>query len=303
MRRILVALFFLSAVVAIAEPLHLSFVVHGRSPLEPQTSEQGTYGLVESVVFAGEPVVVTLTALNPPADVLSWVRTVQWDVVDALGRATTATVTVDGLAPASPRPLPAGASQVNLVLSGLPPGQYTVRASSIDDATSRRVTAEARQLTIYAGDENVTVRRAFLREKARVALSTGTEEGYRAARPLLLEAAEGNTDPSLYETLADASAPWADPEETAAYYDRSAAVARANVERKFGTRSEAWPSKATSLLSARDRKVAAFRALVPYYKTNFSSVRVVVTRQATRDAFVVERRSDGGRLRVIEPQE
>lgn len=301
MRRILLTLLVLCGVAAFAaEPLHFSFVIHGRSPLEPQSADRADYGLVEAVFFAGEPVVVTLTAVNAPQGD-GWAKRIEWELTDSHGKVLAPRVT--DLAPASrPHVLAARAAQFNVTFAELPPGRYTVRASSVEPGTDRRVAAEARTLTIYRGDENVVVRRAFLRERAKAALAQGTAEGYRSARGMLLEAAEGNTDPSYYELLADASAPWAAPEETAEYYERSLAVARANLERKFGKTQE-WPDKAVALFTKRAQKVSAFRELVPYYRTNFSQVRVVVLREGPGDQFVVERRSDGARLRVVTPRQ
>jgi hypothetical protein len=146
------------------------------------------------------------------------------------------------------------------------------------------------------------VRSVFLREQARAVLRDGTPESYAKARAMLLEAAQDNSDPSVYEELADASAPWAAPDETATYYRRSLDVATKNLEKHHGARKD-WPAKARQLYEPRARKVQVFQELVPYYKNSFSAVRIRVVREDATDKFVIERRSDGNRLRVIDPQQ
>lgn len=303
MRRLLLILLVLSGLAAFAaDPVHLSFVIHGRSPLEPQHAEQAGYGLVETAVFAGEPVVATLAAVNLPREGAgAWADRIQWEAVDADGNVIPLAATVDA------RPAPAtavlrdGVVAVNVTFGDLAPGRYVVRASWVDSATRQRITAEGKRLSVYRGDENTIVERAFLRETARRALALGTRDGYETARALLLQAAAGNPDPLVYESLADASAPWASPEETARYYEQSLAVAKGNLERRFGQRAK-WPDKAITLFTARESKVEAFSDLLPYYRANFDNVRVVVVREGTKDKFVIQRRSDGARLREIHPQ-
>jgi hypothetical protein len=301
MRRVLLTLLVLNGFAALAtEPVHLSFVIHGRSPLEPQNVEQPGYGLVETAVFAGEPVVVTLAALNlPPESAGAWAGRIQWEAADAEGNVVPLTAAIDASPAAAV--LRGGAVAVNVTLGDLAPGRYVVRVSWVDSSTGKRVTAEGKRLSIYQGDENTAVQRAFLRERASRALARGTREGYESARTLLLEAAAGNPDPLVYESLADASAPWASPEETARYYAQSLAVAKGNLERRFGRPSK-WPDKATTLFVARERKVEAFSRLVPYYRANFDKVRVLVVREGAKDKFVIQRRNDGAQLREIHVQ-
>lgn len=302
-RAFLLILVMTSFTAAAVEPSHLSFVVHGRSPLEPQRTGDALTAMIETVLFDGEPVIATLMATDAggPA-ATAWVKAVQWEVLAGSGEAVSPPPAIDAAPAVARHPLRGDAVHVNFTFSGLGPGRYTLRPFWRDPATGKKITSEARLLTIYRGDENLTVKRAYLREQARVALARGTEEDYRAARTMLLEAADGNTDPSVYEALADASAPWASPDETAGYYERSLAVATTNLERKFGREQREWPVKATALFGARQRKVAAFRELLPYYRRNFNDVRVVVIRDRNKDKFAVERRRDGKRLRVVEPR-
>lgn len=112
-----------------------------------------------------------------------------------------------------------------------------------DPKTGKKSSAERRRLAIYRGDENARIHSFFLRHQARALLAKGTLESYQKARTLLLQAAEGNSDPSYYEELADASLPWAPPAETAGYYKRSLEIATQNLEKSLAPRQESWPAK------------------------------------------------------------
>jgi hypothetical protein len=141
-----------------------------------------------------------------------------------------------------------------------------------------------------------------LRDQARAEVSKGTKEGYLAARALLLQAVKDNDDPSFYEELADISLPWAQPDETAVYYDKSLAIARANLEKVHGAQNE-WPEKAWQLYRPRAGKAETFRRLQPEYAMKFHDVRVTIDRRRGGDAFIMAQRSNGKQLRVIELRE
>lgn len=224
-------------------------------------------------------------------------RAIELEVVDAAGERVTPTMEVGIVPKANRHPLRPDAPHLDL---------------HADESCSRPL-RHARELALCAlpkkraTDGGVRIA-SIHNESARLGahpyarrwVDRETREGYDAARAMLLEAAEGNSDPSVYEILADASAPWAPPDETATYYDRSLAVAKANLTLRFGS-PDRCSEKAVALFQHRERKVAAFRELVPYYTLNFLTVRVVVSRQGTKDSFVVERRSDRIRIRVIDP--
>lgn len=122
-----------------------------------------------------------------------------------------------------------------------------------------------------------------------------------AVKPVKLPV-DSNRDELPDAAACDASLPWAQPADTAVYYDRSVAVARANLENKYGPDRD-WPERAWQLYRPRERKSAAFRSLVPEYAIKFQDLKVVIARHDGRQVFVVERRSDGKHLRVVEPQE
>lgn len=260
----------------------------------PRTAE--TYGVIGASTFVGEPVILTVTALNAKGG--DWTDRIQWSVTSEAGEAVAVKIErTDDSAAAPPfahRMLP-NARFAHFRMGVLPPGRYIVSLSWTDPETGELQTSRRDGVAIYRGDESPRVRSFFFREQAKAALAGGTLEGYRRARDMLLEAAAGNTDPSVYEELADASAPWVSPEETAGYYQRSLEIARENLQKHYGGQS-GWPARARELFERRARKVEAFRSLLPYYKENFDRVRVVVQ----GGKFTVERRSDGATLRVID---
>ena len=279
-----------------AQPALLTTVVKGRSPLE---SPKLTDGTIETAAFVGDVVHVIITVHGMTSDASGCMGDLRWLVTTLDGDSTSATLTrVD--ATESSREFRAGPdadSTAKFVLSALPPGIYHLQASCASDETV--VTGDRRRLIVYAGDENPTINRAFLVDRAKVAIGMATRDGYMQARAMLLKAANGNTDPSIYELLADASAPWADPRETAGYYERSLAVARANLARKFGEPAQ-WPAAASTQFRRRERKVEVFRALVPELVANFAERRVVVKTEGSSQMFVIERRKDGVQLRAID---
>jgi hypothetical protein len=283
------------------EPVDLSFVIHGRAPLERQAPDEDMIG---AAVFEGDPIMFTLAALNLPADDGHWVDHIKWKVLTEKGSEVPVAITtspVRGDRSALPKRPEAQSRFANSKVANLPPGKYVVNLSWVgSDERVAQVTAEPRLLIVYGGDESDAVHREFLRHRAGMVLKQGTSEAYRTARGWLLEAADGNTDPALYEELADASAPWAPPDETATYYQRSLEVARRNLEKRYGTRDQ-WPEKAVHLYQPQERKVQAFLRIVSYYKTNFSEIRVVVVRDGLTEKFAVERRDNGKRLQLVEP--
>ena len=284
-----------------AEPMDVSFVLHGRAPLHSQASDSPTYGLMDASVFSGEPVIITVTALNTPADRDAWIRGLRWRVVTAEGTPISAEIerTADSAAtaPYAHRLLP-NATFANFSVKPLPPGQYTVTLTWADPASGSRQTARRSAFAVYRGDETPLVRSFYLRERASAELAKGTLESYRVARAFLLEAADGSTDPSVYDELADASVPWAPPTETATYYQRSLDIAKRALEKNFGAERD-WPEKARQLYRPRERKVNAFRDLVSYYSANFKDVRVVFVGDRSRQKFVIHRRNDGAVVREV----
>jgi len=192
--------------------------------------------------------------------------------------------------------LPPAASWSRLAfkVDGLKPGRYLVRG-----AWGGNTPVEARSLVIYRGDETTEVHRVFLRVRAAEELKMNTREAYRLAREMLLEAADGNSDPSVYEELADASAPWAPPDETAEFYRRSLEVASTNLQRSYGPRAN-WPVNAEELFGPDERKMNAFVSLVPYYKLHFDLERVIAAGGLNDGEFIIQRRSDGATVRVVE---
>ena len=303
----LVATLFATLVASAGEPVALRLEIHGRTPLHVQPVDSPGYGLLGAGVFVGEPVIATVTGLNiPTEDKADWTGHLKWTVTTESGEFISVMITPVADYPVETthftRLTRPDAVFANFKFETFPPGRYVVevRWAKLDKPYTD--TASRRLLAVYRGDEEPRVRSFFLREQARLALKEQTIEAYRRARTMLLEAAEGNSDPSVYEELADASAPWAAPEETLAHYQRSLDIARQNLERSHGPRRD-WPPSAFHLYEPRARKVDAFRTLVPYYRTNFDQIRVVVVRDGMHDKFAVERRTDGTRVRIVDPQQ
>ncbi|MCM2315181.1 MAG: hypothetical protein NDJ92_08525, partial [Thermoanaerobaculia bacterium] len=269
-------------------------LIHGRAPLQPAPNPDG---YIESAIFAGEPVHLTAIVSNAPnEDDETLARAVRWTIDSADGKPVSATpsfVSGSGLSGAFPPKL-AGARSLLYSIPALAPGRYVVRASWHDD-----VKTEPRILNVYGGNEGPRVRQEFLRLNARKRLQDGTPEAYLAARTMLEEAAKNSTEPAVYEELADVSAPWASPEDTATYYSRSLEVAKRNLEAHYGESAD-WPESASELYRQSELKAKTFRDLIPYYKTHFHEVRVVVVRTGDSEDFAIERRKDGVRIRLVE---
>jgi len=301
---VMFALFW--SVAALAEPLHMSFEIHGSTPLHEQATDSPAYGMVGAFVWVGEPLIATVSALNVPSgDLIDWIRYMKWSVTSESGDSVTVKFDRDWDSPLKARSDLRKRSDVafaNFKFGPLPPGRYIIALGWTDPETNERKTASKRHLAIYRGNESPFIRSYFLRREARSALSHGTFESFSKARTMLLQAADGNTDPSVYEELGDAAAPWALPDETANYYQLSLEIAKKNLEKNLGPQKD-WSAKAWHLYRPHESKVKAFRALVPYYRTNFDQVRVLVVPDGMKGKFVIERRSDGARLRVIDPQQ
>ncbi|HEV7768051.1 MAG TPA: hypothetical protein VGQ76_23815 [Thermoanaerobaculia bacterium] len=305
MRHALIALFLSSCLpILAAEPVEFSFFIQGRNPMDPVTVNGPANDLEHAAVFSYEPVVLAVAAVNvPESDLATWWTSIQWSITTVAGARVEPSPKIEitdardrGFEALRPR-----AAHINFSVSGLGPGRYIFHATRTDPTTGETTSARDRMLSIYRGDENLTVKRTFLRERAALALSKGTRQDFEAARSMLLEAAEGNPDPLVFESLADASAPWANPDETASYYERALAITRQNLEERLGKQRSSWPPTAVRQWNAQERKLKAFREILPYYKANFQQVRVVVVRAPrSSEKFVVERRSDGARLRTIE---
>ena len=308
MRRLFPVLVLLISQAALAsEPLYLFFEIHGRTPLHRQPSDSPGYGLQGAAVWEEEPLIVTVTALNVPADEKgNWTRRIEWTVTTEEGGVVEVAVEPDANSPIkTPHSVRLAFSDTlfaNFRFSTLPAGRYIVALSWTDPRTGEKRNAERRLMAIYRGDEEPLVRSFYLREQAQAALKKNTFESFQRARTMLLEAAKDNSDPSVYEELADASAPWAAPDETAEYYQRSLDLARKALETNVGPQKD-WPEKARSLYEPRERKVNAFRQLVPYYRNSLNQVRIFVEPDGRGGKFVVIRRSDGARLKVIDPNE
>jgi hypothetical protein len=304
MRLAFAALLLFVSLSTFGEPeVDFTFGIEGRAPLVRELPDSPGYGLVGAAVFAGDPIVLTADAFNvPEEDRTRWRASIEWVFVSVKNKQPIPQPVVapwDG--EMRPTRVGSNAFRVGFQVSGLPPGEYIVRASCVDPVTASRIDAEDRRLSVYRGDESIAVKREFLRHRGKAELAKGTRPGYEAARSMLLEAARDNTDPSVYESLADASAPWAPPEETASYYERSTTVVRQNLERRFGERGK-WPAKAVEALAPYERKQATFQEMIPYYKANFEKVRIVVQGggRMSQPKFVVERRSDGARIRTVD---
>lgn len=276
----------------------LSFVIHGYAPLAAQNVGEPYYGAVQTALFVDDPVVVTISLLNAPTtDVAKWADYLRWDVRHLDGTPANASVALQLSAPKPPAfaALKKNATHANFVISGLTEGRYVVTVRWHDD---HDYAAEPRKLSIYRGDESAIVSTAYYRNRAEAA-NNGTLEGYKAARELLLKAAETSNDPGLYQELGDASAAWADPNETAKYYERARDLAEANITARFGPRGR-WPKSAVTLYTRREQTARVFRSLVPYYTANFNDVRVVALHDRSRDAFQIQRRSDGSIIRTVD---
>lgn len=303
-RTIAVLLLLVASSLFASEDMEFSFFVSGRAPLEETKPDSPEYGLVESAVFHEQPITLTVIAVNVPKGDSAWWNAIQWKFTTRGGDRVEPppTLRIAQAPDAAFQARRPNASHANFAVTGLKPGRYVVHAAWANAQTGKRSEAEDRLLSVYRGDESISVKREFLRDRAKNELAKGTRQSYEVARAMLLEAAEGNTDPAVYESLADASAPWAIPDETASYYERSLAIARQNLEQRLGKQQAEWPSAARTLWTKHERKVKMFQDLLPYYRANFQQVRVVVLRQPmASDKFVVERRSDGARLRTVEP--
>jgi hypothetical protein len=307
MRRLLcLSLLFIAAMAAGAEPSLLSFVIHGRPSLHSQPAGSPGSGLVNVGVFEGEPILLTLTAHNAPAgDDDGWLRRAQWTVTTEMGEPVAVKLRRDTessvQAPYAYR-LRGSTKSVNLRMDAPPPGRYIVALTWTDSASGERQTARREGFAVYRGDETLMIRAWFLRDQARTEVSKGTREGYLAARTLLLQAVKDNDDPSFYEELGDISLPWAQPDETAAYYDKSLAIARANLEKTHGAEN-GWSENAWQLYRPRAGKAETFRRLQPEYAMKFHDVRVTIDHRRSGDVFIMEQRSNGKQLRVIELRE
>lgn len=303
----LVLSLFVAPVAAVAaEPLALRMEIHGRTPMHEEPVDGAGYGLLGASVFVGEPVFVTVTALNTPKDnIADWTQHLQWKLTSDTGEAVALSTRRDFEAPVETphsvlltRP---DALFANFKFSALSPGRYIVGLTWTNPKTGETSSAERRRLVIYRGDETPRVHNYFLRYQARAALKDGTVASYRKARALLLEAAKDSADPNYYEELADASLPWAPPAETAEYYQRSLDIATKNLEKNLGPRREDWSPKALRQHRQRAGKVQAFQSIAQYYAANFNQVRVVLSHEDGQQVFVVERRNDGKRIRVVAP--
>jgi hypothetical protein len=306
-QRLLTILFLLVGVTAFAaEPPALRVEIHGRALMHRQPVDSTGYGLLGVSLFVGEPLLVTVTAFNTPKDNTDdWTRHLQWSITSESGEPVVLTMQRDFGSPVKTpyivRLTRPDAVYANFKLRTPDPGRYIVALTWKDDETGESSSADKRLLAIYRGDEEPLIRSSFLRHQAKTALAQGTLESYQKARTLLLQAAEGNSDPSYYEEFADASLAWAPPAETAAYYQRSLDIATANLEKNLGPRQEAWPASALKLYRDQAGKVEAFRGITPYYAANFNQVRVVLSSANGQQVFVVERRNDGKRIRVVAP--
>jgi hypothetical protein len=279
-----------------ADPQDFSLFVTGHSPLEADLNDES--GLVESVLFVDEPINLTLVVPGvDEQDAGRWAESLHWDVLTSEG--TRVALSKVPELEVKKDVVRARVARFAFAMSPLPSGRYVVRASWVDEKHHVVIQSEDRKLTVYRGDESLTVKRAFLRQSAKALVAEGSRKSYLSARTMLLEAASDNTDPQVYEELADISAPWAQPDETASYYKRSLIVAQSNIERRFGRQQDGWPAQATQLLKQRKRKVDVFDRLLPYYRANFEDVRVMVVRVGKGETFVVERRSDGRRLQSV----
>jgi hypothetical protein len=302
---LLLSLFCLAPAVAGSEEPYYAVAVHGRPALHPETAVTAASSGADVGVYQGEPVMLTVTAFNDSSDTDVWLQHIQWlvttgdsePVAAKIRRDTDATVQ----APYAYR-IQRNTTSAAFRIDSLPAGRYLVAVSWLDPVSGERRTSRREGLAVYRGDETPLIRAWFLRDRARAALLAGTRESYEAARGMLLQAASDNDDPSFYEELADISLPWAPPGETAAYYDKSLAIARANLEKTYGQERD-WPERAWRLYRPQARKVERFRALVPEYAIKFQDMKIVVARRQTGDAFVIQRRSDGKELRVVELRE
>lgn len=307
MRRTVI--FLLAALCSIrlmaAEP-GLVIEIHGRTPLHHIPVDSPAYGMIGAALYKGEPVVATVAAFDVGmVDSAHILANLRWKLSTVEGDKLDVSVQRDENTPlkvASNLLKRPEAIIFNVRLGELPPGEYMLWLDYVDPNTSTHVSADPRAIAVYEGNENSRVRSRYLREQARHELRKGTYDSYQVAKARLLEAPDAENDPTYYDELADASLPWAPPEETARYYQRSLEIARNNLMKAFGAQRE-WPEKAHHLFEPRSRKVEAFRKLVPYYSMNFNEVRVSFVSEVRYGKFVVERRRDGARLRVIELNE
>lgn len=301
-----IAALLLSAASLGADEPYFRFDVHGRTPLHVQSPDSVAYGLLGTAIWNGERAIVTVSAMNvSAAETTAWLDRLDWTVLTEAGQPVSAAVARHDDSPThAPHHLRLRGDVhfANFEITGLSPGRYIVELAWTDPNTGKRRTSERRELAIYKGDETPFIRSFFLREQAQKALAAGTADSFERARRMLLEAANGNTDPSVYEELADASLSWTAPDQTLAYYQQSLDIARRNLEKHHGPKND-WSAKVLQLYEPRLRKVEAFRKIVPYYRQNFDRVRVVLLRDGRGGKFAVERRSDGARLRVVDPQQ
>lgn len=303
-RTMLILLLCLSAPAVAAPNVAFRLILHGRSPLDPNPASGSSPRLESTAFFEHGRVHGTLLVFGEQlqTDAVAFARRMTYTFVAEDGAAISPSVTVDPPVVPLPRVWSAlGArSHADITFSGVPPGRYVIHAALDDSDRSEAHALAPRGIVIYRGDEHEQVRAEWLLARARAALD-GSAAGYQLARPLLLEASKIRNDPSILEALADAGAPWVTPQETLSFYKRSVEVARANIASALADSKSQPAKRAERSLTFKERKMRAFESLVPEYANRFAEVRVVVVVNGVRAGqFVMERRADGARVRVVD---